>query len=109
MFLAVVKAGQRRYGLIVDQILNPEEVVVKPMHGALKALGCFSGATILPSGRIALVLNAAALIRSAISQADGLAPASLPATTAPLAAKRASLNAMLNLQRELSDAPELRR
>src|ERR1700722_14798785 len=64
-FLAVVKAGTQRYGLIVDQILNPEEVVVKPMHSALKSLACFSGATILGDGRVALIVNTDGLARHA--------------------------------------------
>jgi two-component system chemotaxis sensor kinase CheA len=45
-----------------------------------------SGATILPSGRIALVLNAAALIRAAMSQSVG--PVPVPAMTGSLAKKR---------------------
>ena len=54
---AVVKAGSRRYGIVVDEILNSEEIVVKPMHGSLKPLACFSGATIMGDGRVALILN----------------------------------------------------
>jgi two-component system chemotaxis sensor kinase CheA len=54
---AVVKVGARRFGLVVDEILKSEEIVVKPMHGSLKPLSCFSGATIMGDGRIALILN----------------------------------------------------
>ncbi|MCL4203942.1 MAG: chemotaxis protein CheW [Pirellulaceae bacterium] len=56
-FFAVVRVGERRFGLIVDQILKNEEIVVKPMHGLLKPLTCFSGATILGDGQVALILN----------------------------------------------------
>ena len=41
-FFAVVKVGARRFGLVVDEILKNEEIVVKPMHGLLKPLTCFS-------------------------------------------------------------------
>jgi two-component system chemotaxis sensor kinase CheA len=54
---AVVKAGSRRFGIIVEEILKSEEIVVKPMHGSLKPLSCFSGATIMGDGLIALILN----------------------------------------------------
>jgi two-component system chemotaxis sensor kinase CheA len=65
MYVAVLRAGSKRYGLIVDRILNTEEIVVKPMHAALKRLGCFSGATILGDGRVALILSTEGLARHA--------------------------------------------
>ena len=54
---AVVRAGSRRFGLVLDSILNNEEIVVKPLHSALKHLPMYSGATILGDGRVALILN----------------------------------------------------
>jgi two-component system chemotaxis sensor kinase CheA len=55
--LAVVRTGSRRFGIIVDEIVKSEEIVVKPMHGSLKPLACFSGATIMGDGEVALILN----------------------------------------------------
>lgn len=54
---AVVKVGASRMGLIVDQVLGTEEIVVKPMHAALKKLDCYAGATVMGDGRVALILN----------------------------------------------------
>jgi two-component system, chemotaxis family, sensor kinase CheA len=54
---AAVKVGSRRFALVVDEILKSEEIVVKPMHGSLKPLTCFSGTTIMGDGRISLILN----------------------------------------------------
>ncbi len=54
---AVVKVGDRRFGLIVDEVLGTEEIVVKPMHGILKSLSIYSGATVLGDGRVALILD----------------------------------------------------
>jgi two-component system, chemotaxis family, sensor kinase CheA len=54
---AVVKTGSRRFGIVVDDILKSEEIVVKPMHGSLKPLSCYSGATIMGDGQVALILN----------------------------------------------------
>ena len=60
-----MKVGSRRFGLVVDEILKNEEIVVKPMHGLLKPLTCFSGATILGDGRVALILNMEGLAQHA--------------------------------------------
>ncbi len=55
---AVIKAGSRRYGLVIDSVLSNEEIVVKPLHGRLRGLAIYSGATILGDGSVALILNA---------------------------------------------------
>jgi two-component system chemotaxis sensor kinase CheA len=62
---AVVKVGAQRFGLVVDQLLNTEEIVVKPMHPVLKPLRCFSGATIMGDGRVALILDVEGIARHA--------------------------------------------
>ena len=45
--------------------MNSEEIVVKPMHGNLRRLEIFSGATILGDGNVALILNADGIARHA--------------------------------------------
>ena len=65
LYFAVVKVGSRRFGLVVDDILATEEIVVKPMHAAVKPLACFSGATILGDGRVALILGVEGVARHA--------------------------------------------
>jgi two-component system chemotaxis sensor kinase CheA len=57
VFCAVVRAGSRRYGMVVDRILTSEEIVVKPLHSYLRRLTTYSGATVLGDGRVALILN----------------------------------------------------
>ena len=57
LHFAVVKVGAERFGLIVDQILGTEEIVVKPMHSGLKWLKCYSGATVMGDGSVALILD----------------------------------------------------
>lgn len=63
LWFAVVRVGDQRFCLAVDEILTPEEIVVKPMHAALRRLGCFSGATILGDGRVALILSVEGVAR----------------------------------------------
>lgn len=57
LLCAVVRAGSRRYGLVVDSILTSEEIVVKPLHTSLRRLTMYSGATVLGDGRVALILS----------------------------------------------------
>jgi two-component system chemotaxis sensor kinase CheA len=56
--LLVLKIGNHQYGLIVDEIFDMEEIVVKPLSGLLKNCKCFSGATIMGDGRVAMILDA---------------------------------------------------
>ena len=59
-YLAVLEAEGCRYGLVVDDLLAPEEVVVKPLSAVLRDIGLFSGATVLGNGTLALILDIAA-------------------------------------------------
>jgi two-component system chemotaxis sensor kinase CheA len=65
LYFAVLKVGSRRFGLVVDGILNTEEIVVKPLHPALKSLTIYAGATVLGDGRSALILSAEGIARHA--------------------------------------------
>jgi len=59
-YLAVLEAEGCRYGLVVDDLLAPEEIVVKPLSSVLREIGLFSGATVLGNGMLALILDIAA-------------------------------------------------
>jgi two-component system chemotaxis sensor kinase CheA len=61
----VIESGQRRYGLVVDTILDSEEIVVKPMGRHIKSSTCLAGATILGDGHVALILDAAGIAEKA--------------------------------------------
>jgi two-component system chemotaxis sensor kinase CheA len=66
VLIAVLQADSKRFGLVIDRVLNTEEIVVKPLGSQLKALGTYSGATILGDGRVALILDVQALARRAL-------------------------------------------
>ena len=57
----VVAAGSLRYGVVVGALRDTEEIVVKPLGRHIKGAPCFSGATILGDGSIALILDVAGL------------------------------------------------
>jgi two-component system, chemotaxis family, sensor kinase CheA len=59
-YMAVLEAEGCRYGLVVDDLLAPEEIVVKPLSTVLREIGLFSGATVLGNGTLALILDIAA-------------------------------------------------
>jgi two-component system chemotaxis sensor kinase CheA len=71
-FLAVVQAEGRRFGLVVDRVLNTEEIVVKPMSARVKSAGAYAGATILGDGRVALILDVQAIARQNRVSAEGV-------------------------------------
>jgi two-component system, chemotaxis family, sensor kinase CheA len=56
-YLAVLEADGCRYGLVVDELMSPEEIVVKPLSPVLREIGLFSGATVLGNGTLALILD----------------------------------------------------
>jgi two-component system chemotaxis sensor kinase CheA len=65
--VVVVRHGGLRAGFVVDALLGGLEVVIKPLEGLLTGLPGVAGATILGSGRAALVLDVAAVLDTAIT------------------------------------------
>jgi len=55
--IVVLQADGRQFGLIVDEISDTEEIVVKPLGKQLKGITCFAGATIMGDGKVALILD----------------------------------------------------
>jgi two-component system chemotaxis sensor kinase CheA len=69
--VVLVAAGEQRMAFVVDELLAEQEVVVKGLGARIRRLRHVSGATLLPVGGIALVLNAANLVRTALARAPG--------------------------------------
>lgn len=63
--IAVLNANQCAFGLIVDEIQDTADIVVKPINRLLKTLQVYSGATILGDGSIALILDVAGISKVA--------------------------------------------
>ncbi len=62
--VVVVSIGTRQVGLLVDQLIGQEEVVIKPLGAMLQGTRGLSGATITGDGRIALILDLPSLIQA---------------------------------------------
>ena len=63
--IVVLQAEGQPFGLVVDDILDTEEIVVKPLGKQLKGISAYSGATIMGDGRIALILDVLGLAQRA--------------------------------------------
>ncbi|MCW5205755.1 chemotaxis protein CheW [Desulfobulbus sp. F5] len=65
MFVVVVSTGTQEVGLVVDELLGQEEVVIKPLADYLRSGSGFGGATILGDGGISLILDIPELVKIA--------------------------------------------
>src|SRR4029453_19113443 len=70
VYIMVLQADGRRFGLIVDRVLNTEEVVVKALNSRFKDIGLYAGATILGDGKVGLILDVSSLARRSHLAAD---------------------------------------
>lgn len=61
LFVIVIGAGERRFGLIVDSLVGEEELVIKTLDDPLAASDIVSGASILGDGTVVLILNIVAV------------------------------------------------
>ncbi len=59
--VVLVDTGAFEYGLVVDELHDTVEIVVKPLGRHLKAIPEYAGATILGDGRVAVILDVAGL------------------------------------------------
>jgi two-component system chemotaxis sensor kinase CheA len=59
--LVICQAGSSRFGIIVDDVDDTQEIVVKPVGRLIRAVGCYAGCTILGDGRVVMIVDPAAL------------------------------------------------
>jgi two-component system chemotaxis sensor kinase CheA len=63
--IAVLQAEEQQFGLVVDEITDTQEIVVKPLGKQLKGISAYAGATIMGDGRVALILDVLGLAQQA--------------------------------------------
>ena len=69
--IVVLQAEDRHFGLVVDQVMDTQEIVVKPLSKQLKGLNGFAGATIMGDGTVALILDVLGVSQLAGVRSDG--------------------------------------
>jgi two-component system chemotaxis sensor kinase CheA len=62
LFVLVITAGEKKYGLIVDALEGEEELVIKALDDHTFSTDLVSGASILGDGRVVLILNLPAIV-----------------------------------------------
>ncbi len=55
--VVVLQSGADRFGLIVDELFDSEEIVIKPLPTYFKGIECFAGTAILGDGRVTMILD----------------------------------------------------
>ena len=62
LIVVIVKKGDQLAGLVIDELIGQQEIVIKSLGKYIRQCKFISGATILGDGEIALILDANALI-----------------------------------------------
>ena len=62
LVVVVVKKGDKLAGLVVDELIGQQEIVIKSLGKYISKCKIISGATVLGDGEVALILDANALI-----------------------------------------------
>jgi two-component system chemotaxis sensor kinase CheA len=72
LFIVVTQVNNRQVGLIVDEVFDTQEIVVKPVGRLVRDQSIYSGTTILGDGRVIMILDAAGVAHHAhaLQEAD---------------------------------------
>jgi two-component system chemotaxis sensor kinase CheA len=63
LFIVIVHIGEQRAGIIVDNLIGQQEIVIKSLGKLLAGIKIIAGATILGNGQVALILDIGSLIQ----------------------------------------------
>ncbi|MFA6972137.1 MAG: response regulator, partial [Gallionella sp.] len=70
----ILSVGEERFGLMVDEVVDELEVMLKPQSKLLKRVRNVSGATILETGEVCMVLNPSDLLKTLRKECVAAAP-----------------------------------
>ena len=62
LIVVIVKKGDRQTGLVIDNLLGQQEIVIKPLGKYINIHRMISGATILGDGEVALIIDSNSLV-----------------------------------------------
>ncbi len=102
-YIIVTQVGGYSFGLIVDQVFDTEEIVVKPVAKILKDLTLFSGNTILGDGSVIMILDPGGIAKVT---GENAMPEDADATAMASAAMTADTKTSLLLFTAGNDAPK---
>lgn len=91
-FVVVVQVGNRVFGIGVDNVLQTEEIVIKPVSSILRHVSMFSGTTILGDGSVIMIIDPNSIGQAmAASLPSGAVQDDAPAAVEPPAGEGMSL------------------
>lgn len=76
--VVIVRCDSGEMAVVVDEIHDAEDTVVKPLYGWIKSIGAYAGATFFGDGSVGLIIDA-----EGIAKAAGISAASKQDLTAP--------------------------
>ena len=62
IFVVVVHVGDHKIGIVVDNLIGQQEIVIKTLGKLLSGLKMLAGATVLGDGHVAMILDVSALM-----------------------------------------------
>ncbi len=71
-FAVVVGFGRRKLGILVDEIIGQQEIVIKSLGEYFKGLGGFAGATEIGRHEVILVLDVESIIGKSLMKHEGM-------------------------------------
>ena len=66
LFIVILSVGSKRYGLVADELVGEQELVIKPLDSRWVQNDALAGASLLGDGRVALILDAEMVFRRAV-------------------------------------------
>jgi two-component system chemotaxis sensor kinase CheA len=79
----VLGQGDRRVAVLVDALVGEQEIVVKPLAWPLRRVRNVSGAAVLGSGQLVVILNPADLLRTSLRHAERVASGAVAVAARP--------------------------
>ncbi|MBF0097304.1 MAG: response regulator [Magnetococcales bacterium] len=95
IYVMVINVSGNTFGLVVDDVLDSEEIVVKPLPSYAKDTTCFSAVTILGDGSVASIIDYAGIVEKAKINFSSLEAASADMEEVTRAALREKQNIIL--------------
>lgn len=70
-FVVVLATGDKKYGVVADELLGEQELVIKPLDSRWVQNDALAGASVLGDGRVVLIMDAEMVFRKAIKYERG--------------------------------------
>jgi len=70
-FVVVLATGDKKYGVVADELIGEQELVIKPLDSRWVQNEALAGASVLGDGRVVLIMDAEMVFRKAIKYERG--------------------------------------